>query len=564
MLRRFALILTLSLGFSLGFTQTFPLDEVVPGLSGYALTAGAGNVIERFPVEVLGVQLDVGRGFPLILVRATGEFIESTGGVAAGMSGSPVYLPTPSGDAILGAIGFVFPSSDHQLALVTPIEVMRGAHVEALHFTPSGPVLADLGEFQAVTTPILMSGLSERASERLEPLFNSSMTPFPIQLSSALAWDETAYSLEPGSAVSVQLTRGDVTIAAVGTVTEIDGDKILAFGHPLLEVCEVEFGLSPAFVTYIVPSDVVPFKLANNGTTILGTITEDRPPAIAGILGAEPNFLPVTLTLVGDQGSVTKRVEIVNDERYYAPLLASATMQVFDELYQKMDGGTTELAWDIGFKNGSNVRVLEQVTDPSDIAGLTAGLAAQPLLILARNIFATPEVSRVAINITYEEAERYAEIVEVVAEQEEIDKGEDAVLFIRLQPYRGEPEVKTVRLELPEDAEGEVELTIRGGMEPSSNPDEDGEPILSFAELLAALSENIESSELLIETSIDGDTERLERLRFPYLVLGEEVVMITIRDSEEDVVPDDVAPDEAKPKSSENTEPPEEDEMMSQ
>ena len=531
-MQRFLIILVVFFALVMSKAQTFLLEDVKPGLVGYALTAGQGNLIERFPIEVIGVQLDVGSGFPLVLVKASGPFIEATGGVAAGMSGSPVYLPTSEGDAILGAIGFVFPNADHNLALITPIEVMRGAKASNLHFTPSGPAFAKLGTPSIVTTPILLSGLSERASEQLEPLFGSSVAPFPVQLAGALAWDEDAYLLEPGSAVSVQLVRGDVTIAAVGTVTEIQGDSLLAFGHPLLGEGDVSFALSPAFVSYIVPSSVVPFKLANNGSSSLGVITQDRPAAIAGILGQDADFLPVTLTFLGDSGSVTKRVEIVNDERYYAPLLASATMQLFDDLYQKTAGGTANLAWDIGFKNGSSVRVLEQITHPRDITSLTAILAAQPLRILAENIFARPDIERIAINVDYSEEENYAEIVELVAEQEDLDEGENAVLFIRLQPFRGEPEVKSVSLSLPEGFTGDLDITVRGGMEPSEAKADDTDPILSFAELLAALRGNVESSELIIEALIDDEIERLERLSFPFLIQGEASVKLRIGDAE--------------------------------
>ena len=124
------------LGGSSTLAASFPLSEVTPGLTGYGITAGPGNVLERFDVEVLGVQQDVGLGFPLVLVRTSGELIEASGGVAAGMSGSPVYLQNEGEEALLGAVGYVFPNSDHQLALVTPIAAMRGEEVSG--YTPSG------------------------------------------------------------------------------------------------------------------------------------------------------------------------------------------------------------------------------------------------------------------------------------------------------------------------------------------------------------------------------------------------------------------------------------------
>ena len=509
--------------------SSFPLERVVPGLSGYALTAGAGNVIERFPVQVLGVQQDAGTGFPLVLIKASGPFIEQTGGVAAGMSGSPVYLPGNEGDALLGAIAYVFPSSDHSLALVTPIDIMRGVSITALSCSPSGPDWSSMGVPKPVATPILMSGLSQRAAQLLDPLFkNRQLTSFPVQVSGALGWDESDYKLEPGSAISVQLVKGDVTLAAVGTVTAIEEGIVYAFGHPFFGEGEVSFAFAPAFISYIVPSDVVPFKLANNGTSLLGAIHEDRPPAIVGSVGAEPSFLPVTLTLNAQGKTTTRQFSVSNDERYFAPLLASATLQIFDESYQKVAAGTSDLAWEISLSSGTVIRILEQITDPNDIAGITAGLAAEPLQIIAANIFEEVKIEHIALNISYQEEQRFADVVELVADQEELKKGEALNLHIRLQPYRADPEVKTLRLELPEEAEGQLEITVRGGMEGSDGNAPDGEPILSFAELVAALNDNIESSELIVETIIDGDTVRLERLRFPYLIQGEESLSITV------------------------------------
>jgi hypothetical protein len=531
---RFSLLLILLFS-SFSHAATFALEQVTPGLKGYAITAGAGNKLEKFPVEVIALQYDFGLGFPLVLVKASGEFIETTGGIAAGMSGSPVYLPTSEGDALLGAISRVFPESDHKLALVTPIEQMRG--VRTLSYTPFGEeVFASLGESVPVSTPLLMSGVSERASTQLEPLFrNSGLSPLPVQTTGGMRPDESGYTLSPGSPISVQLARGDVTIAGVGTVTEVDGNNILAFGHQLLGQGAVSFAVAPAFVSYIVPSSVVPFKLADNGQTLLGTITQDRPAAIAGTLGSTPSFLPITLTLVTEGLTLVKRFEVVNDERYYAPVLAAATLQLFDETRQYISAGTSELAWEIRFKDGQTLNVLEQVSDPDDISIATAGLAASPLEILAENIYQDSNVESVAINLSYSDKQNIAEIVEVEAQSETLQPGEPLVAYVRLQPYRGEPVVKTFTLTLPEEAKGTFDVTFRGGLEGPSDdegPNEDDEPILSFGELLAALEANVQSKEMVIETTVDGDEVRLEQPIFPYLIAGEESLSITVEDPE--------------------------------
>lgn len=540
--------------------QTFPLAELAPGQTGYAITAGPGNVLERFDIEILGVQQDVGLGFPLILVKASGSFIDASGGVAAGMSGSPVYLPKDGADALVGAIGYVFPSSDHSLALVTPIKAMQGEAAEGSEFgaTAFARYGVRLDAAVPVRTPLLLSGLSARAGAQLESLFGDTpLDLLPVQLGGAGGFDEDSFALQPGSAVSVQLVRGDITVAAVGTLTQLEDNELLAFGHPLLGEGSVSFALAPAFVSYIVPSDVVPFKLANNGQRVLGSILQDRPAAIRGELGLEPDFLPVTLTLESGQERLTKRLEITDDERYYAPLLGAATLQLFDEMRGEVGAGTAELSWEITLKDGEVVRVLEQLSDANDLVSATARLAAAPLGILAENIFQAPEVAGVTLDITFEAEQRYAEIIEVSSNRETANPGDTVQLNLRLQPYRQAPVVETVSVTLPENAEDDLVITVRGGLEPGGGDEGEDDPILSFAELLVVLNDQVQSSELIIETFVEEETVRLERLSFPYLIRGEETLDLSVETPEDD----DVGEDKIDPESLEDApeDPPQED-----
>lgn len=512
---------------SWGAAAFFPLEELEAGLTGHGLTAGAGNVIERFDVEVLALQEDVGVGFPVVLIRTSGEFIDSAGGVAAGMSGSPVYLSTGGGDALLGAIGFTFPRSDHSLALVTPINVMRGGLRSVTPFNERA--FTGLGEPRPVTTPLLLSGVSDRAATHLEELFSSErVAPLPVHVAGANSAMDDAFELEPGSAISVQLVRGDITVSAVGTLTLLEEDRFHAFGHPLLGHGEVSFALAPAYVSHIVQSQVTPFKLADSGKRILGAVREDRPFTVSGRLDVEPDFIPVTLTLNLPRGSVVKRFEIAPGERYYGPLLAAASLQAFDNAMAEISGGTAELAWEISLAGGDTLRLLEQTSDVADVGLSAARLAAEPLIILADNVFADPQVQEIELTMQVEEALRTAEIAEVVPESETPRPGEILVAHVRLQPYRDEPVVKTVEVQLPVDVDGPLEVTFRGGSE-REEPVDDGElPILSFAELLVALRDHVQASELVVETVIDGELRRLARLPQPYLIEGSKTLTIDI------------------------------------
>src|SRR5271163_3620844 len=98
--------------------ETMPLNDVRPGMQGYAYTIFAGDQIEKFDLVVIGV-LDnfMGPRESIILVQLKGEKVEHTG-VVAGMSGSPVYLEGKLAGALSLKLG-VF--TKEPIAGVTPI-----------------------------------------------------------------------------------------------------------------------------------------------------------------------------------------------------------------------------------------------------------------------------------------------------------------------------------------------------------------------------------------------------------------------------------------------------------
>lgn len=514
-----------------------PLESVHAGMQGYGLTAGPDNVLERFPVRVLAIQQDAGPGFPLVLVRASGPFIEASGGVAAGMSGSPVYLATDTGPRLLGAIGYVFPSADHRLAMVTPIGVMREAATGATDGAAPGPVaVAGLGVAVPVDTPVLLSGVGTRAAAQLAGLFDhGGVTPFPVQASGSLPPGQAPpYRLEPGSAISVELVRGDVTIGAVGTVTAIDGATVLAFGHPLLGIGRVALPLAPAYVTAMVSSSVVPFKLANSGQQPLGTISQDRPAAIAGSLGDGPGMIPATLTVQAPAGTTTYHLELAADERLYPALLAAASQELLDRSLAATSGGYAQVGWEIDLAGGQQLNLVEQADDPTDIAKATAGLIAAPLQTLAANVFRAPGLQGVKVNVQLQQRRHDAEIADVVAENPEVEAGTSVVAHVRLQPYRSEAIVKTLSVPIPAGtAAGSLKLTFRGGSvkpeDASAVTPKPADRPRSFPELLEALKQHPQASELIVEMPApDGGTRRLARLALPFVVSGSQTLEVTV------------------------------------
>jgi hypothetical protein len=102
----------------------------------------------------------------------------------------------------------------------------------------------------------------------------------------------------PGSAVSMQLIRGDLEIAATCTVTYIDPKQLLACGHPILQAGPVSLPMTTAEVVATVASPLNAFKIVNTGATI-GAFNEDRDAAIRGVFGARARMIPVHIRVHG-------------------------------------------------------------------------------------------------------------------------------------------------------------------------------------------------------------------------------------------------------------------------
>ncbi len=100
-----------------------PLSSVKAGMKAEVRTVLRGTEISRFSATLLGIVPRASSPKNLILIRIDDPTVKANGGIAAGMSGSPVYVE----GRLVGAIGYGWSFSDNNLGLVTPIEEMAKA-----------------------------------------------------------------------------------------------------------------------------------------------------------------------------------------------------------------------------------------------------------------------------------------------------------------------------------------------------------------------------------------------------------------------------------------------------
>ena len=312
----------------------FPLSQVKRGMKATAWTVFTGSQPELMDVEILGVLRGArGPGHDMILAQLHGAKPEYTG-VVAGMSGSPVYI----GNQLLGALSYrIGQFSKDPIAGITPIEQMLEVRDLPFEYKSTTNILAaspganvdprlesaktgieDGAKFQAMETPLLMSGFRPEAIQLWQQKTQGTGLEMVAAGGSGTSTESTAEesaaaraSLMPGSAVSAQLVRGDLEIAATCTVTYIDPKQLLACGHPILQAGPVSLPMTTAEVVATLASPMNAFKIINTGSNI-GAFTEDRDAAIRGVFGAKARMIPVHISIQGPGVNRKLNIEIVD------------------------------------------------------------------------------------------------------------------------------------------------------------------------------------------------------------------------------------------------------------
>lgn len=215
---------------ALARTPLMPVENLKAGMRGYAKTVISGDTIETFPVEVLGVTGSDSMGYQ-ILIRASGEVMARSGGIAQGMSGSPVYID----GRLAGAIAYGTAFTDPHYCLLTPIQDMLDIldKPEPHRNAAAAPLLPK-------GTPLLAGGFTPAGISALQDgLQPYGLTVADTGVSGTYSSDK---DLEPGSSVGAALIQGDLTLGALGTVTWTDErGRILAFGHPFMKRGAADF-----------------------------------------------------------------------------------------------------------------------------------------------------------------------------------------------------------------------------------------------------------------------------------------------------------------------------------
>jgi hypothetical protein len=518
-------------------TQFFPLSQVKEGLKGTARTVFRGSVAEEFNVEILGVVPGaIGPKQDLIIGRISGGGADRTA-VFAGMSGSPVYID----GKLVGAISYSFPFSKEPICGITPIEQMiqifeqkqgvkttsneprafsfaelaatnwkpnfpNGSMVQSAILASGNPSLSSVAgqTFQPIATPISFSGFSQATLNLFTPqLMQVGLLPVSavggaVPISPMKAANEN--TLQGGASVSMQLTRGDYSMAAAGTVTFRDGDKIYAFGHPFLNIGTSDLPMSESSVVTVVPSLNNSFKLSV-ADALVGSMTQDRQTGVFGKLGQAPKMIPVKLTLeTSRNGQETLNYEIARDD-FLTPILMSMTVYNAITANERALGDTTiEVKGEIKFKNQESIKIDRRFTG-MQASPTAAASVAVPVSAMFRSRFDDAEISEINLTLTSVEGTKTANLERITLDKTRVKAGETFEIQAFVRSDSGKVFAQKFPVTIPADTPaGMLLVTVAdGGNIQQASPSQQFVPKNS-AELIKTINSLRKEDRLYVQT----------------------------------------------------------------
>ena len=470
-----------------GKVEIFHLKDIKPGMQATAWTVFQGTEPEPVPVEIIGIWSKANGANDVILGKMGGKAKETN--VAAGMSGSPVYIDGKLVGAVALRISIFSPDA---ICGITPIESM----LEINDFDTSRPANAvtppnrlaaadmpgelmdrlvaagvNLGSLPKTTplltpidTPLIFSGFNAQTLRAYDPLFSQmgitavqggGGSATTLSAKPAKGWEN---SLNPGDSVAGILISGDLSVTGTGTVTYNDGKLILAFGHPFMSLGPIEMPMAKSEVVMTLASSYQPTKLPNT-TDVVGALHQDRFSGIMGELGDEAPTVPVHLKIrsLNESGAAIKEKDMnfsVFVHQKWTPTLMAVTLSnALQGINEYSDEVTYRLTGNVKLASGADIHAATMLapvdTSPAPAAALLANWWGDKFNRLFLNPVSIPKLTSVDCTIDLIPDRRVISVDTAWTPNPEVDAGSEIPVKVFLRPYRGERVERSLTLKIP-------------------------------------------------------------------------------------------------------------------
>lgn len=491
-------------------SDVMPVKDIKPGMKGYGLTVFSGTKPEKFDVEVIGVLKDFIPKQELILVKTVHPRLE-VARVVAGMSGSPIYLD----GKMIGAYAYGWTFGREPVAGVTPIRNMlddlerplpksidgwpisvlpkgkKGArtasvtsgnrwqgkladwdvkaHADQIALARRATQPSSESPVAQAATPLLLGGLSSGAIDMAKGVLGPlGLEPMQAGGGGGEVEADAPQRFEDGGAIGVQLVRGDMSAMGLGTVTRVEGDKLVGFGHPMMQAGYTAMPTAIGKVLWFMASEMRSFKLGYPVRPV-GALIGDRQSSIVVSHSAKAPIIPVTLKIKGVPGApfTEWKFEVAHDKfmapTFMAIALGSALQTTASERMDVSWSATSTLTIkgrgkialeDFGVSVGGT-------PDPGEFfrTGVVRSSAIlmnspwEPVIIERADMEIELRYSREILRL------RGSEVLEP-----ELDPGQPARVRLTLIPYAGPAVTKIISVPIPKRYAGQtLSLAIMPG-----------------------------------------------------------------------------------------------------
>ncbi len=532
-------------------TDIMPLDQVKPGMKGYGLTVFRGTTPEKFDVEVIATLRNFRPNQDLILIKTPNHPRLDAARTVAGMSGSPIYID----GKMIGAYAYGWTFGAEPIAGVTPIERMledarrpvppplmprgrspiaqapraeapssRSTEVRSAHLFRGDPMRYDLAEHAKqvesrvasalgtnsptstlvpATTPMLVGGASPGAMALATKLLGP-LGMDPLQAGgggTASPAPDAPPGFVDGGAIGVQLLRGDVSMMGLGTVTRVMGDKLVAFGHPMMGGGLSDFPTSVARVHWVLASQNRSFKIGEP-VRDLGSLVNDRQASIVvDTKRVAPSF-PIHVKIDGAPGAPKTdwNMRAAHDP-FMAPMITAMGIGSALETTAAERNDSTWRATSKVQIAGFGTITFEDFGagsgDPIGPDSLMRSRVTRALGALMSNPWENVTIEKIDVAVKISQEREVSLLRGSEAVELEIDPGQPARIKLFILPYQGKLETRVIEVPIPASYAGkDVEIEIEPGFEadrPVPSPE-------SIQDLVAGLAAQSFPAETLVAT----------------------------------------------------------------
>lgn len=531
--------------------EIYPLSKVRRGQTGYGYTTFKGGTPEKFTFEVISVIKNFLPKQDIILVKSDDPKLQATGWWA-GTSGSPMYIEdklacaysygwsftktpfgactplqymkdegldvhrrsSPAGVGTVGKAKATAKSSGKAAAAATPqlAPRMMGTVAEWRKLAPNGTVdelVSARGSWVAqpplpaiptppkiddnvvtASVPMAVSGFSGPAFAQIQNLF-AGYNVEPMNTgggTTAVDDPETPSKLQMGGSIAVLLVRGDMSMTITGTVSYMDKNKVLAFGHPMFKAGEIYAPIATSKVHDVVPSSQRPFVSASPGVEV-GSVIQDRQSMIMADLDVKDPMIPVDIFVTAASDKHTDKgefhTEMLDNKFFSAAIAQSIAATAIDYYLPDREHVTAKIDSSVKIKGYPELAFTDYMyasDGAGSIIGGARGLRAAQALQL--NPYQEVEIEKVTVTVDLRFTADYGDIAEIRLPSQELPPGKTSKVTVVLDTFEGGEVTEEVPVEVPATLAGSiVQLDVSAGDAAKL----DAAPPVDFDSLMSAL-----------------------------------------------------------------------------